>query len=66
MQKQETLTKVKKPLKREIVAKQLDPDLVRRCAYEIFEERSQHNIPGDQLSDWLKAEAELKSSLRIK
>jgi len=66
MRKQELLTKVKKPLEKVIVAKEVNWDLVRHCAYEIFEERNQQNIPGDHLSDWLKAEKELKSSVRIK
>jgi hypothetical protein len=66
MRKQEVLTRGKKPSAKVIVAKEIDQDLLRRCAYEIFEERSQQNIPGDQLSDWLKAEAELRSSVRSK
>jgi hypothetical protein len=66
MKKQDLLTKVKKPVARVIVAKQVNWDLVRRCAYEIFEERNQQNIPGDHLSDWFKAEKELMSSVRIK
>jgi DUF2934 family protein len=38
----------------------LNPDDVRRRAYEIYLERS--GLPGLELEDWLKAESELKSA----
>jgi hypothetical protein len=68
MSKQVQLTKIKKTLEKErvLAPKQLDKNLVQRCAYEIFEERMQQNIPGDHLADWLKAEEELRSSVKTK
>ena len=37
-------------------------ELIARRAYEIYEERGR--CDGDDLNDWLRAEAEVKSSLR--
>lgn len=35
-------------------------------AYEIFLERQRNNTPGDGMSDWLKAETEIKKKHKIK
>jgi predicted RNA-binding Zn ribbon-like protein len=37
-------------------------ELIARRAYEIYEERGR--CDGDDLNDWLRAEAEVKSALR--
>jgi H+-transporting ATPase len=37
-------------------------ELIARRAYEIYEERGR--CDGDDINDWLRAEAEVKSSLR--
>jgi hypothetical protein len=37
-------------------------ELISRRAYEIYEERGR--CDGDDLNDWLRAEAEVKSALR--
>ena len=34
-------------------------DEIRKRAQEIYEERVRKNVPGDEESDWLKAEKEL-------
>jgi DNA relaxase NicK len=39
---------------------------VQKKSYEIYEKRLQNDQNGDQLSDWLKAELELKSKFNIK
>jgi hypothetical protein len=38
----------------------LNPDDIRRRAYEIYRERG--GLPGLELEDWLQAESELKSA----
>ena len=38
-------------------------ELIARRAYEIYEERGSGH--GDDLNDWLRAEAEVKSALRL-
>ena len=38
----------------------LNPDDIRRRAYEIYMERG--NMPGRELEDWLQAESELRSA----
>ena len=37
-------------------------ELIARRAYEIYEERGRRH--GDDINDWLRAEAEVKSALR--
>jgi len=37
-------------------------DLIARRAYEIYEERGR--CEGDDINDWLRAEAEVKSAMR--
>lgn len=37
-------------------------DAIRRRAAEIYHQRMQHGTTGDELSDWLQAEKELKST----
>lgn len=37
---------------------------VRRHAYLLFEERQHANVPGDAISDWLRAERELSTASR--
>jgi Protein of unknown function (DUF2934) len=37
-------------------------ELIARRAYELYEERGGHH--GDDVNDWLRAEAEVKSALR--
>ena len=34
-------------------------------AYELYEKRRASNINGDEFSDWLKAEAEIKSKYKL-
>ena len=36
--------------------------LIRKQAYNIYQERVQSSLGGDDLSDWLQAEEELKES----
>ena len=38
----------------------LNPDDVRRRAYEIYQERG--GLPGRELEDWVQAESELRSA----
>lgn len=35
-------------------------DEIEKRAYEIFEERMVKNIPGDDMSDWIQAENEVR------
>jgi len=35
-------------------------EIIRRIAYRIYQERQRLGLPGDALSDWLKAEEEYK------
>lgn len=35
-------------------------DKIKKRAYEIYEARLYWNMPGDELRDWLEAEAEIK------
>ncbi|HNR88674.1 MAG TPA: DUF2934 domain-containing protein [Spirochaetota bacterium] len=46
---------------------QLDEFLseIRQHAYEVFEERIRRNEPGDEMSDWLRAEREVKAKYGI-
>jgi len=39
---------------------------IRARAHEIFEARARDGIGGDDLSDWLQAEAEIKKKHKIK
>jgi hypothetical protein len=39
---------------------------IKEKAYEIFLKRQMANAPGDELSDWLNAEAEIKKKYKIK
>lgn len=39
---------------------------IKSKAYDIFFERQQKNTPGDEVSDWLKAEVEIKKKYKIK
>jgi hypothetical protein len=62
--------KKKKPAarrkKRETVKKPLDYNMeVEKRAYEIFQERSGKQIPGDHMSDWTQAENEIRSKYKI-
>lgn len=34
---------------------------IQHRAYEIYQERMQNNMPGDMISDWVKAEQEINS-----
>ncbi|MBN1882291.1 MAG: DUF2934 domain-containing protein [Deltaproteobacteria bacterium] len=38
---------------------------IRARAHEIFEQRTRDGISGDDLSDWLQAEAEIKKKYKI-
>jgi hypothetical protein len=40
-------------------------DEVKKRAYEIYQERAKAKTPGDQLSDWLKAEKEIKAKYKM-
>jgi len=40
------------------------PEAIRTRAYEIFQRRKSKSGPGDQMSDWLQAEREIKELLR--
>ena len=46
--------------------KKFDPydlhQIIRKRAYDLYRERGQSNLQGDDLSDWLQAEEELISS----
>lgn len=37
-------------------------ELVKKKAYDIYQERVQSSLPGGDLSDWLQAEEELRHS----
>lgn len=39
---------------------------IQKMAYDIYIERTGKNLPGDELSDWLKAEKEIKEKYGIK
>jgi hypothetical protein len=39
---------------------------VKLRAYKIYHKRIQQDDPGDELHDWLKAEAEIKAKYNIK
>jgi hypothetical protein len=39
------------------------PDLIRKRAYQLFEERGRQ--PGQELDDWLQAERETKQHLSV-
>ena len=34
-------------------------------AYQIYQERKKNNIPGDQFTDWVQAENEIKAKYNI-
>jgi len=34
-------------------------------AYEIYQERKKNNIPGDQFTDWVQAETEIKAKYNV-
>jgi hypothetical protein len=38
---------------------------VQKKSYEIYLRRTQDNLSGDQLSDWLKAESEMKTKYHV-
>ena len=40
-------------------------DEIKKRAYEIYQERVKTKAPGDQLSDWLKAEKEIKEKYKL-
>jgi len=39
---------------------------IQKRAYEIYIERTRNGLPGDDMSDWLQAEKEIKSKYNIK
>jgi len=39
-------------------------EIIRRIAYRIYQERQRLGIPGDALSDWIKAEEEYKKMFK--
>ncbi len=39
---------------------------IKAKAYDIFEERDRNGQPGNEMSDWLAAEAEIKRKYNIK
>lgn len=41
--------------------RKITADDIRRKAAEIYHQRMQHGYQGDELSDWLQAEEELKN-----
>ena len=40
-------------------------DEIKLRAFEIYNRRMQNNEPGDELHDWLRAEAEIKAKYSI-
>lgn len=44
-----------------IIESKPGPDDVRRRAYEVYLERTAKGRPGNELSDWLQAERDLKN-----
>lgn len=56
-----TATKTTKASAKNIETVALTPDLIAQRAYEIY--LSRNGFGGDHFSDWLQAEAELKSRL---
>jgi len=38
---------------------------IKSKAYDIFLERQRTNKPGDEMSDWLKAEVEIKKKYKM-
>lgn len=39
---------------------------IQKRAYDIYLERTKNGLPGDEMSDWLQAEKEIKSKYNIK
>jgi len=62
---------VSKPPAKPAAAPGKKPDLnqfldeIRKRAYAIYQERIKTKAPGDQLSDWLKAEKEIKAKYKM-
>ncbi len=63
-----TQTKKKSSVKKENNLPKLEDFLgeIQKKAYDIYVERMAKNLPGDELSDWLKAEKEIKEKYNIK
>jgi hypothetical protein len=38
---------------------------VKMCAFDLYNERVKANRPGDELQDWLKAEALIKAKYKM-
>lgn len=53
------------PVRSKVSLEQLQSETEKR-AKEIFHARSKDDIPGDDLSDWLQAEKEVKEKFGIK
>lgn len=60
------------PVKKKEPQKNLTTDLnlflgeIKQKAQEIYIERQRKNLPGDEVADWLKAEAIVKKAHNIK
>jgi hypothetical protein len=65
-----TITKTRSPQARTNGRRSQEPisqptaDDIRRRAYEIFRGRTNNGSTGDQVSDWIQAERELKEQAR--
>lgn len=40
-------------------------DEIKKRAFEVYQERQKTKTPGDSLSDWLKAEKEVKQKYKL-
>ncbi|HNZ26880.1 MAG TPA: DUF2934 domain-containing protein [Spirochaetota bacterium] len=38
---------------------------IEKRAYEIYEERKKNHIPGDDFTDWLQAQSEIKAKYKM-
>ena len=62
---------LEKPVKKVVIKVKSKPDLkdftgeIEKRAYALFLERSSQGIPGDEVSDWAKAESEIKKKFGL-
>jgi len=59
-----TAAKVSRGSKKKLTLQELQQEIEKR-AYEISIERRAQGKPGDELSDWLEAEAEVKAKYNL-
>lgn len=62
--KSEKETTVSKQKKSNVDLNQFLSEIEKR-AYEIYENRKKNHIPGDDFTDWLQAQSEIKSKYKM-